>query len=166
MRKVILTFLLGSLVVMSCAQEARQGYVLKVGDGEIAAGAIIKASPKSGTQGGVLIVEPFPDGFSTGLHYHVNADEFFYVISGRGKARFGDKNHSIEAGDVVFIPAGEHHKLFTDGSTMELLAFLDKPGLDEEFRAWHRAYGDAQPVSLQQLNEIAEKFGTVYKTLK
>jgi len=50
MRQVILTFLLGSLAVMSCAQNDRQGYVLKVGDGEIAAGAIIKASPKSGTQ--------------------------------------------------------------------------------------------------------------------
>ncbi len=49
---------------------------------------------------------------------------------------------------------------------MELLEFLDKPGLDEEYRAWHRAYGDAQPVSVQQLNEIAEKYGTVYKTLK
>ena len=31
----------------------------------------------------------FPDGLSTGLHYHVKADEFFYVISGRGTARFG-----------------------------------------------------------------------------
>jgi hypothetical protein len=41
----------------------------------------------------------------------------------------------------------------------------DKPGLDEEFRAWQRAYGDAAPTSLRQLNEIAQRFGTVYKTL-
>jgi mannose-6-phosphate isomerase-like protein (cupin superfamily) len=165
MRVVTAAFLL-TLGIVSSAQEARQGYVLKVGEGEIAAGAIIKASPKNGTQGGVMLIEPFPDDFSTGLHYHVKADEFFYVISGRGVARFGGKDHPIEAGDVVFIPAGEDHALLTNGSTMELLAFLDKPGLDDEFRAWHRAYGDAQPVSLEQINAIAKKFGTVYKTLK
>jgi hypothetical protein len=49
---------------------------------------------------------------------------------------------------------------------MELLAFLDKPGLDEEFRAWHRAYGEEAPVSLEQLNEVAQRYGTVYKTLQ
>ena len=166
MRLICFAFMLGLVAVPSAAQDEPQGYVLKVGDGEIAAGAIIKASPKSGTQGAVLLLEPFPEEFSTGLHYHVHADEFFYVIAGRGTAHFGGQDHPLEPGDVVFIPAGEDHKLFTDGSTMEVLAFLDKPGLDEEFRAWHRAYGDAQPVSVEQLNEIAERYGTVYKTLK
>ena len=165
MRILLLAVALAAFTT-SPAQESREGYVLKVGEGEYAAGAIIKASPASGTQGGVLLHEPFPDGFSTGLHYHVEADEFFYVISGQGTATFNGEDHSVEAGDVIFIPAGLDHKLWTDGSTMELLAFLDKPGLDEEFRAWHRAYGEDAPVSLEQLNEIAERYGTVYRTLE
>ena len=87
-----------------------------------------------------MLIEPFPDGLSTGLHYHVNADEFFYVVKGRGTAHVAGRDHLIEVGDVVFIPAGMDHRLFAKGSTMELVAFLDKPGLDEEFGAWHRAY--------------------------
>ena len=164
--RIALSAIAFAVFTSSLAQESREGYVLKVGEGEYAAGAIIKASPSGGTQGGVLLQEPFPDGFSTGLHHHIEADEFFYVISGRGTATFGGENHPVEAGDVIFIPAGLDHKLWTDGSTMELLAFLDKPGLDEEFRAWHRAYGEDAPVSLEQLNEIAERYGTVYKTLE
>ena len=164
MRKIILQVFLISIVLganQSLADEPSKGYVLKVGEGEFAAGAIIKASPSTGTNGAVLLQGSFPEHFATGLHYHNEADEFFYVISGTGFARLGGKDHPIEAGDVVFIPAGQDHKLFTDGSEMELLTFLDKPGLDEEFRAWHRAYGEATPVSLDQLNEIAMKHGTV-----
>ena len=164
MRRVFLIFIV-LVATQSLADELSKGYVLKVGEGEFAAGAIIKASPGTGTNGGVLLQGAFAEHFSTGLHYHVEADEFFYVISGTGFARFGGKDHPVEAGDVIFVPAGEDHKLFTNDSEMELLTFLDKPGLDEEFRAWHRAYGEAIPVSLDQLNEIATKYGTVYKTL-
>lgn len=163
----ILVLAAASAAITACfAPESRNGYVLKVGEGEYAAGAIIKASPATGTQGGVLVQQPFPEGLSTGLHYHTEADEFFYVVSGRGTATFDGENHPVEAGDVIFIPAGLDHKLWTDGSAMELLVFLDKPGLEEEFRAWHRAYGEDAPVSLEQLNEIAERHGTVYKTIE
>jgi len=164
--KTIFCICVALAAALSFADDSTKGYVLKVGDGEFAAGAIIKASPRTGSSGAVLIQEPFPENFSTGIHYHVEADEFFYVISGTGFARFGGKDHPVEAGDVIFIPAGEDHKLYTKQTKMELLAFLDKPGLDEEFRAWHRAYGDSMPVSLEQLNEIARKHGTVYKTLE
>jgi len=150
----------------SSSDEATRAYVSKDGEGEFAAGAIIKVSPGTGSGGAVLLEEKFPEVFSTGIHYHVEADEIFYVISGNGYARFGGQDHPVEGGDVIFIPAGEDHKLFTDGTRMELLAFLDKPGLDEEFRAWHRAYGEGVPESLEQLNEIATRYGTTYKTLE
>lgn len=154
------------LVARASADERTRAYVLKAGEGEFAAGAVIKAGPATGSNGAVVIQESFPDGFSTGLHYHIEADEFFYVISGAGFARFGGKDHAVGPGDVIFIPAGEDHMLYAVGSEMELLAFLDKPGLDEEFRVWHRTYGEAAPGSLRQLNEIAQKYGTVYKTLE
>lgn len=145
----------------------RRGYILKVGEGEVLGADIIKASPKSGTQGGVMIVQAMTDGFSTGLHEHLEADEFFYVISGRGRARLGREDHPIEAGDVIFVPAGEDHKIFVgEEGPLEILFFLDKPGLDEEFRVWHRRFSDEnQPVTLEEINAIARKYGTVYKSI-
>ena len=109
-------FLVGISVNLVIANEARKGYVLKAGEGELAAGAVIKASPSNGTQGGVMMVEPFPEHFSTGLHYHLEADEFFYVVSGSGTATLGGVDYTVGAGDVIFIPSGQDHKLFTNGS--------------------------------------------------
>lgn len=144
------------------AQESPRGYVLKVGEGEEACcDVLIKASPRSGTQAGVMIFQPLPPDFSTGLHYHEEADEFFYVISGTGTATIAGQEYDIGPGDVIFVPAGEDHKLATNSEKMEILEFLDKPGLDEEFRA-----EIDEPLTLEKLNEIANRYGTVYKTLE
>jgi mannose-6-phosphate isomerase-like protein (cupin superfamily) len=157
------------LILAAClalAQEPRRGYVLKVGEGEVLADAIIKASPKSGTQGGVMILQTMPENFSTGLHIHLHADEFFYIVSGTGTATLGDETYAIEAGDVIFAPAGLKHRIRSEGEELVVLEFLDKPGLDEEFRAWHREYSEnGQSVTLEQINAIANKYGTVYKTI-
>lgn len=145
------------------AQEPGTGYVLKSGEGERAAvpGLIIKASPASGTQGGVAILQPMSPGFSTGLHYHVHADEFFYVIAGRGKATIGTTTHDIEAGDFIFVPSGQDHELEAVQS-LEVLEFLDKPGLDADFRHVF-PNPNGYPKTLDELNAVSSKNGTVYK---
>ncbi len=150
-----------------CAEtdKSRNGYVLKHGKAEYAAGALIMASPQTGSQNGVLMQEDFSEKFSTGLHYHTHADEFFYVLDGSGVVVLKNKEYKIGKGDVIFIPYGLDHKMFTQGQPMKVLVFLDKPGLEEEFRTWHIKYGDSPPESLEQLNAIAKKYGTVYKTL-
>ena len=64
-----------------CADELRQGYVLKRDEGEIVFGGTrIKASPELGTRDIEVLVWPAPAGFSTGLHYHVEADEYFSLF--------------------------------------------------------------------------------------
>ena len=146
----------------------RRGYVLKHGQGEVLGSDIIKASPQSGTQGSVMILQAMSGGFSTGLHTHVMADELFYVISGRGIVVLDKDEHVVEAGDVFFAPAGLEHKVFVEeGARLEVMEFLDKPGLDEEFRVWHkRLSGNAAELTLEEVNGIAGKYGTVYRTLK
>ena len=156
----------GSMAVLFCAlafaQDALNGYVLKPGEGEEACcGALIKASPRSGTQGGVMILQPLPADFSTGIHYHSEADEYFYVLSGNGTATIAGQEHEISPGDFMFVPAGEDHRLMTQSDPMEILEFLDKPGLDDEFRA---DLGDS--FTLEELNEVANRYGTHYKTLR
>lgn len=68
MRFIILIILLVLHTTGAFALEDRRGYVHKVGEGKIAAGALIKVSPQSGTQSGVVMLQPVPEDFSTGLH--------------------------------------------------------------------------------------------------
>ena len=154
-------------------QAQRSGYVLKRGEGEVIdfdnATWIIKASPQSGTQGGEMHWIAASPGSSTGLHVHLRADEFFYVLSGRGTVVLADQEVSIEPGDVIFVPKGHDHKLENTDSDrpLELLFFLDKPGLADETRAlYHRFEETGEPPTLEELNKIANKYGTIYKTLK
>ena len=146
----------------------RVGYVLRPNEGEILGQDIIKASPSSGTQGSVLITSALSDGFSSGFHTHLEADELFYVIDGRGMISMGGEEYIVEAGFVAFVPAGTDHRIHVEeGGSVEVLEFLDEPGLDEEFRAWHRRMSeDPTPLTLEEVNEISRQYGTVYRTLE
>jgi mannose-6-phosphate isomerase-like protein (cupin superfamily) len=149
------------------ADEPSAGYMLRAGEGEAVAGSLIKASPNSGTQNAVIILQSIPDQASTGLHYHLNADEFFYVISGSGTATLGNDNYVIEEGDVIFIPVGLDHEMTADRGPLVLLEFKDLPGLDEEFRVWHKRFVEGnEAMTLDKINEFAKPLGTVYKTLE
>jgi len=45
------------------------------------------------------------------IHRHANAEEWEYVISGRAIKHIGDDRVDLNAGDVVFVPAGVFHGL-------------------------------------------------------
>lgn len=158
-----------ALLALACTHAAadgqRKGYLLKSGEGEVAWEATIMASSETGTRGIDVVVWPAPEGFSTGLHYHVEADEFFYFLAGSGTATLGEEQLDIQAGDFLFVPAGVDHKIVVE-EPLRVFEFLDRPSQVGELRAWHKQYGDAMPESLEQLNELAERFGTVYKTLE
>jgi len=40
------------------------------------------------------------------LHWHALEDEVFFVLSGRGRLRYGDEVRELVAGDCVSCPAG------------------------------------------------------------
>ena len=145
----------------------RRGYVLKPGEGEkLGPVRIIKASPDSGTQGGVMVLDELPPGFTTGVHVHTTADEFFYIISGRGTATIGEKDIAIGPGDIVFVSAGGDHAMSVDvDNSMELLFFMDKPGIDGFFREAHEKYfSRSKPLTLEACNAIGRKYAYVCKT--
>ena len=153
-------------LAQSAEQEGaeQQGYVLKPGEGEtLGPNRIIKASPESGTQGGVMVLDRLPPGFTTGPHVHRNADEFFYVISGTGAASMGGKRIVIGPGDVVFVPVGGEHEMSVgEEQEMELLYFLDKPGLDGFFRELHEEFiTQSRSLSVDDCNAIGVKYGMV-----
>lgn len=164
--EIVVCTILAMLTTVACdsadsgSQADRQGYILKKGEGErLEPNTIIKASPQSGTQGGVMVLDTLPPGFYTGLHTHDNADEFFYVISGTGFATLGDQTSRIEAGDVVFVGVGGLHEIkVAESGGMELLYFVDRPGLDGFFRAVH-ARATSERMTLDECNEIGSKYG-------
>lgn len=47
------------------------------------------ASPRSGTQAAVLVLERMAAGATSGIHTHLEADELFYVIGGTGRILVG-----------------------------------------------------------------------------
>lgn len=65
-------------------------------------------------------------GASIGSHCHETSSEIIYVISGQGKAVFGDGSEEIvNAGDVHYCPKGTTHSFVNDGEeTIQFLAVV------------------------------------------
>jgi len=126
------------LVGVGSAWSQQRGGVLKPSDGERLPGerqTIIKASPRSGTQNVELFRDTMPSGISTGVHVHRQADEFFYVISGKGLASIDGTELPVEADDIVFVPRGHNHGVKSSGPMpLELVFLVDRPGLASDFR--------------------------------
>ena len=148
-------------------EQPRFAYILQPNEGEVLGTDVIKASPNSGTQGSVMISQTMGAGFSTGRHVHLEADELFYVVSGEGIVSLGEDERPVSTGYVIFVPAGAEHRIrVEDGGQMEIIEFLDKPGLDEEFRVWHRRFSEnPEDLSLEELNEVSRQYGTVYRSV-
>lgn len=59
-------------------------------------------------------------------HYHCKNEETFYIISGSGTLKTPEGEMAVEAGDLLFFPAGAGgaHKL-TNTSPAEMLTYID-----------------------------------------
>lgn len=143
-----------------------RGYILKYGEGEDTSPAsdgsyITKASPKTGTRGAVMFYDEMAAGETSGVHYHTKADEFFYVIKGRGTVKLGEQESLVEAGDTIVVFVGEDHRITSShDEPLTVVYFLDRPGLEEQFRLKL----DRTKMTLDEFNKVVEKFGTVYKS--
>jgi quercetin dioxygenase-like cupin family protein len=59
-----------------------------------------------------------------GLHYHAS-DQFYFVLDGTASVQLGPDEHTVEAGSLVFVPAGVAHRSRNDTAGSELhLEFL------------------------------------------
>lgn len=56
-----------------------------------------------------------PAGAQTRLHRHVVSEEFYHVVSGRGRMTLGDDVFAIAPGDTVAIPPGTPHRVANPG---------------------------------------------------
>lgn len=44
-------------------------------------------------------------------HYHSDAEELYYILSGNGLMHIGDERKEVESGDVIYIPPEKVHFL-------------------------------------------------------
>jgi mannose-6-phosphate isomerase-like protein (cupin superfamily) len=61
-------------------------------------------------------------GGSTEEHYHVKAEEIYYITAGTGRMRIEGETRDVSPGDAIAIPPGQRHKLWNTGNeTLRLL---------------------------------------------
>ncbi len=73
---------------------------------------VVAGTPRS--QAATMVLRP---GQSTGGddNVHARADQWLYVISGRGEATVERRTVGIETGQLLLIEAGEHHEIRNTG---------------------------------------------------
>lgn len=66
-----------------------------------------------------------PPGCSIGLHQHLEEEEVFLVVKGKGILSDGRENSIIEEGDAILTKNGESHSVEnTEKENLEIIAFI------------------------------------------
>jgi quercetin dioxygenase-like cupin family protein len=66
----------------------------------------------------------FPPGSKHAVHRHPNAEEWEYIISGKGVKHVGDESFVMGPGDLVFCPQDVYHGLENPAENTEPLVTL------------------------------------------
>ncbi len=61
-----------------------------------------------------------PTGGCTQRHYHRESEEFYYLLSGRGRMEIDGEEREVCPGDAILIPPGAWHQITAE----EELVFL------------------------------------------
>ena len=67
-----------------------------------------------------LVVMALAPGEEIGLETHAKVDQFIRVEEGKGKAILNGKEHPLEDGSAVVIPAGTQHNIINSSSSESL----------------------------------------------
>ena len=75
---------------------------------------------------GIFVV--FPPVRHGRYHYHEKREGIFVVISGRATARIEGQEYPIEAGDIIYLSAGEKHTITNEsGEEFRFMEFYTNP---------------------------------------
>jgi quercetin dioxygenase-like cupin family protein len=112
-----------------------------------------------------LGTQQVPAGVGIPVHQHSLFDEAFYVLEGSGTFILDDTRHAIAKGSVIYVPKSAWHGFDNVSSELLLLWVVAPPGLDGFFREIASMPGEAPkpPLSLGQLNDMAAKYGTLFR---
>ena len=153
---------------MSETEEKSQGYVLGPSEGEHlirnAGSILIKVDPSRGSKNMALGTQQLPIHSGIRVHQHHEADEVLFVLEGRGFGILGNTRVPVIKGSAIYIPSGAWHGIENPDSELLLLWVAAPPGLEAFFREVGSAPGaPPREFTLEQLNDIARKHGTLFK---
>ena len=76
---------------------------------------------------GLLRLLCFDSEQSVALHRHPKADEYFYVVQGKGKLTVGNEEAEVGPGSIVRVPAGVLHRWQNGPQRLILFSVLVPP---------------------------------------
>ena len=71
-----------------------------------------------------------PAGGATQEHYHLRAEEIYYITHGAGRIRIDGEEAEVRPGDAIAIPPGRKHKLWNTGATVLRLLCCCSPAYE------------------------------------
>lgn len=74
-----------------------------------------------------VIQECVPPGKAETKHFHSNARQFFYVLSGSATIEFDDHNQTFGPGQGIHIPPNVPHRFVNRGSDNVIFLVISSP---------------------------------------
>lgn len=129
---------------------------------------VLASSAETEDRFSLLHVEMSP-GAEIPLHYHTQADESFYVLSGEVEVSFGKGKRTLSAGQFQLVPRRTIHGLRNATATPVSFLLWQIPGGIEAFLldfarvVWptDREHGQPTGEQLRHLLTIAPRYGVV-----
>jgi mannose-6-phosphate isomerase-like protein (cupin superfamily) len=73
-----------------------------------------------------------PPGAATTPHRHLETEEIYYILEGRGLMRVGGQTAPVGPGDAVAIPPGTSHQITNTGDLTLKFLCCCSPGYEHE----------------------------------
>ena len=90
---------------------------------------ILEAGEDTTRKSSVCTVELNPGQRATPAHFHPNAEECVYIVTGTGKVLIGEEIYEIEPGALTIFPPNVPHMLWNTGDTpMKGICFYSGDG--------------------------------------
>ncbi|HZH91573.1 MAG TPA: cupin domain-containing protein [Pyrinomonadaceae bacterium] len=91
-----------------------------------------------------LAEEVLPAGAAVGRHHHLETEEVYYLLEGRGRMTVAGETRDVSAGDAIFIPRGAMHMLENTGDTPIRLLLVCGPAYSREDHLMERGTMNAE----------------------
>src|SRR5215472_6583326 len=158
------------LGIVGAQAAAQRGYVLGATEGEHLihfrdhGNIFIKNGSATGSNNLAMGTQQVTLGAGIPIHRHLQMDEVFYVLEGRGTFILSDVPHSFEQGATIFIPKNSWHGFANPDHELLLLWVVSPAGLDGFFRETCNPPGvPTKQLAREQIKEIAKKYATEFR---
>ena len=110
-----------------------------------------------------LFTDVTPPGGGPPLHYHLNEDEWFFILEGRAEVYKDNVWAEVPVGTVVFSPKGVVHAFRNPGDKpLRMLIQTAPSGLENFFARCAEEFAKPGPPDMKRIIEISTEHGIHY----